>query len=681
MEQSYSDSQAQAEPPRQRLLLNLRDTLSKWAGVHLKGFLDKLDQELFRLADKADNNADQSRYWQTRAELVSHRDTIEQRMSERLRQAYQAFLDSRETWQLDLPVSVIGENDLSLMEEEQLEQTLAVDTMSRRTAADCSESLYALHQRLSVLATGHKITEHGNPVAPRVFAEALEWGIAPLTIDNRARLLIYKLYENQLMHRLNKLYDLLNHQLKSAGVLSNLRHTIKKQKELVLPAELAGFASAASQQNQRQLMEAIRELQGSTPATSGGVSSLQLLATLGNLQKTGAGHLLEANNSDAVILTGNQFQQQVKKETSAAVDTDVIEIVGLLFEYMLNDEQLPDTIKALLSYLHTPFLKVALLDKAFFNTPQHPARQLLNSLAGAGERWVDPDNRRRSDVYLQIKKTVQRVLDEFDQDISLFSELLGEFNEFLHQYVQRIRRAEQRALEAASGEDRLKESRQQVQRFLNERCAGLSLTSAAHKLLFGPWAQYQAFVWLRHGTESEAWISAEKTVDLLLDYLNGDSRERQQHEPPLLEHLHHALNTVGYDKVKGEALLQALTRSSSAGEKVTVTPQQEAPTDDSGLRELTRLEFGTWFLFGANQPRKQHKRLKLAWYNDRTLHFMFVNQMGQQVAVKHGSALAQELKDGSARILGNLDDKPFFEKALERIAEQLKGRHKKSSAT
>ncbi|MFO1388905.1 hypothetical protein [Cellvibrio sp.] len=28
---------------------------------------------------------------------------------------------------------------------------------------------------------------------------------------------------------------------------------------------------------------------------------------------------------------------------------------GMLFEYMLSDEHLPDSVKALLSYLHTPF--------------------------------------------------------------------------------------------------------------------------------------------------------------------------------------------------------------------------------------------------------------------------------------------------------------------------------------
>ena len=52
-----------------------------------------------------------------------------------------------------------------------------------------------------------------------------------------------------------------------------------------------------------------------------------------------------------------------------------IDLVGMLFEYMLSDEHLPDSVKALLSYLHTPFLKIAFIDKDFFEQPEHPARK------------------------------------------------------------------------------------------------------------------------------------------------------------------------------------------------------------------------------------------------------------------------------------------------------------------
>src|SRR5690606_34709611 len=93
-----------------------------------------------------------------------------------------------------------------------------------------------------------------------------------------------------------------------------------------------------------------------------------------------------------------------------AKDMDTIDLVGLLFEYMLSDDNLPDSVKTLLSYLHTPFLKIAFIDKDFFEQTEHPARVLLNSLAEAGSRWVSNDGSSQYDMYNKIKTTVFRLL-------------------------------------------------------------------------------------------------------------------------------------------------------------------------------------------------------------------------------------------------------------------------------
>ena len=93
----------------------------------------------------------------------------------------------------------------------------------------------------------------------------------------------------------------------------------------------------------------------------------------------------------------NSILEQLKvHEAGNAVSKDdrfIIDVVGMLFEYMLNDENLPDNVKALLSHLHTPFLKIAFLDPDFFEHSEHPVRLLLNSLTEAGSRWLDKDGK------------------------------------------------------------------------------------------------------------------------------------------------------------------------------------------------------------------------------------------------------------------------------------------------
>jgi hypothetical protein len=412
------------------------------------------------------------------------------------------------------------------------------------------------------------------------------------------------------------------------------------------------------------------------------------------LQSQSARTLEEAKTAQAVLDTDyDALPQQIQRETRSAepVDAEVIEIVGLLFEYMLNDEQLPDSVKALLSYLHTPFLKVALLDKAFFNSPQHPARQLLNALVAAGERWVEPEGKHKSDVYQHMKVVVQRILNEYDNDVRLFSQLAFDFNHYLRQHARRVRLAEQRAQQAARGEDKLKEIRLRVERYLQQKIGGDNLPAPVRTLLFEPWANFLAFNLLRFGSNSEHWQAAAQVVDDLLAYLHPQGIDEQQLwklRDTLDERLGHGFQTVGYEADAGQVLLDALHQAHRERALLgTGTTQQRAADIDAPiaspaeiaadpiLEKLSKLEFGTWFVFLADRPRKEQLQAKLAWSNSRTQHYMFVNRLGQQTAIKTGAELAADIRAGRTRIQQQQAQAPFFERALERIAEQLRPRH------
>ena len=69
-----------------------------------------------------------------------------------------------------------------------------------------------------------------------------------------------------------------------------------------------------------------------------------------------------------------------------------IDIVAMLFDFVFEDEHIPASVKALLGRLQIPTLKVAMLDKSFFSSKQHPARRLIDRLAEVVDR---PGRRRR----------------------------------------------------------------------------------------------------------------------------------------------------------------------------------------------------------------------------------------------------------------------------------------------
>jgi hypothetical protein len=82
---------------------------------------------------------------------------------------------------------------------------------------------------------------------------------------------------------------------------------------------------------------------------------------------------------------------------------------------------------------------------------------------------------------------------------------------------------------------------------------------------------------------------------------------------------------------------------------------------------LKMVEFGTWFEFEGG------KRLKVAWYNKKTQHYMLVDQQGRKVLLVASLQLAREMIAGRAKIIAG-STKPFFERALENIYQTLNER-------
>ncbi|WP_019530704.1 DUF1631 family protein [Dasania marina] len=701
--------------PKERIIAKTRRAISKWSHSHLTRYVEQLAEKFFTLADKSDNNESQTRYFQVRDEIINKQALIEQRFSQHLLDAFQNYQNIRPT-NSDFNLSQQQEDQtLSLVDNDELEEALAIKTMALKASNDCSAGIYALNQRLAALRGGSKMSDYDNPIAPGVFAEALQAAVTGLLLDNQSRLIVYKMFDSLFMRKLDSLYKLLNQHFEARGLLPHLNYETHKSPSELLPEELKNLENEPSLNHQIDLFKSIQQLQQLLPIPSipagQAITVDQLIHSIQALQHNAAGELSHIESPQQLqaglpLQLRQQAEQDAKK--TAEIDTHVIEIVGLLFEYMLNDEKLPDSVKTLLSYLHTPFLKVAVIDKAFFNHPQHPARQLLNNLVASGERWVEPNNKHKSEVFQQIKNVVERILNDFDNDIRLFSELAFEFNRHIRQHARRIHLTEERAMQAAKGENKLKEIRLKVDAFIKKKIGQVKLPDFVSTLLFEPWSNYMAFNLLRFGSRSGQWQHAATMVDDILWFVQiiqySTQPKKNLRFNELLESLPSALqqgfDTVGYDASQGQQIINQLmhlheqhakTHSQSAT-KTTETAKQpeiisahidemdinlaieEETKGDDIVQQLKQTEFGTWFIFDAKS--KQAQQVKLAWSNTTTLHFMFVNRMGQQVAIKSGQELAQAIRTGDIKILSKEDEKPFFEKALERILKQIQHKQK-----
>jgi hypothetical protein len=665
---------------------------------------------------------------------------------------------------------------LSLVEHSDLEETIAITSVTHRAEGIFSESLWAVQQRLALLNDGEKLDERSNPSSPVQFCEALRKVLSSLEMDAKTKIIGYKIFDQEVIAQLGSLYDEINHYLIQENFLPNLRFVPSNDsgagsagnarsevdpldvravpENLQLPQEsllrrandrIANEAlNPNDNQYQNNLLNAIRLLQSHithqqvmpngitqqvpvtapiaavnftgesnrarvAPAALQVYSNQQLVGVFDSMQARAyttthqafenhvAGNVVTLAPQPVADVSQQMMQQIASENENGAVEVDdmqTIDLVGLLFEYMLSDEHLPDSIKALLSYLHTPFLKIAFIDKSFFEQQEHPARVLLNSLAEAGIRWVGNDGSDQFDIFTKIKVTVFRLLEDFKNDVRIFAELLVEFNSYTHNVARRQDLMERRVLEKAQGEEKLREAKLQVNLAVRSRTDGREMPSAILLLLLQPWSDYLSFLLLRYGENSESWLRAVNAIDDLLwslepKTLQTDKALQLEKQETLITTLEQGFETIGYEQAKGRKLIDAVValqklalqsrksepapapmrsilenmaseKAGAAEDASQLASSEEAKIVDS----LKMIEFGTWFEFEGG------KRLKVAWFNQKTNHYMMVDQQGRKVSLIAGLQLARDMIAGHARVIAG-STKPFFERALENIYQTL----------
>src|SRR5690606_21201864 len=174
---------------------------------------------------------------------------------------------------------------LALVDNEDLEESIALASIANRADEQFSQPLWFLHQRLAVLNQGEVVQEGNNPASPVQFCEALRKSLASLSLDMKARLIAYKVFETALTANLGSILQDLNRYLAGQGILPNLRPShsaagsVAAAEAPEAPASPtttdseAPRATISPEQEQAGLIQAIRTLQehianGGRPAMS-----------------------------------------------------------------------------------------------------------------------------------------------------------------------------------------------------------------------------------------------------------------------------------------------------------------------------------------------------------------------------------------------------------------------------
>ncbi|OEY67790.1 DUF1631 domain-containing protein [Marinobacter sp. X15-166B] len=718
-------------------LVRLRDASGQALRDVLAEFFDRADDSLFSMADKAATNSDQIAYFDAMRELRLRRKNMTVAILQRVSRAFNE-LGSFDPIPGASGLDSFSQESLTLMAHSELEQKVAIDSLINKLRAHYAETIHLLEVRVSHLVPGCELHPRQMPLSPEVICSALAESCVDLDVDIRAKLIVLKLFDKLLISNLQAFYVNANRLLVDEGVLPDMSRpplpendSRNPQARQFGPAVLANATAAPGGDRiaddpagvSFSELSALLHEEGApaaVPAGQGAVAQLDtasLLSQLGRIQNDIlAMSKTPVSGPPAVVPLNEQLRplleaQGEQRYSFQQVDRDVINLVSMLFDFILEDEQLSPLMKAAISRLQVPMLRVALTDQSFFNRGGHPARKLLNDLAMAGIGWSEKGASQRDPLKVKIESVIERLLEDYTDDPALFSDVLDEFSHFMDLDRRRRQLVEQRLRDAEEGRALQEQARAAVDRLLAEIIDQRRIPDAVSNLLDEPWRKYLQWVVLRKGQGSDLWKQATELTRRLVWTVDPQPVDKQtrsrllQMIPAVVDELRDALSSISWDPFAIDKSIRDLELAHvdvfqllagqvappkpveapepPAEERpdtapvMTVVPTEappatpataasQPPLAEEWLRKADALPVGSWVEMMVGETRI---RCKLVAFIKATGKYIFVNRNGAKVAEYHRDSLAQALAMNEVSVL---DDGLIFDRALESIIDNLR---------
>lgn len=384
-----------------------------------------------------------------------------------------------------------------------------------------------------------------------------------------------------------------------------------------------------------------------------------------------------------------------KAPTLSEEHNDALDLVGMLYDNLLRDVKPGSNAAALLSKLQVPMMRVALSDRGFFTRAEHPARQMINTIAETGVNWLG-DDEPDAQLVAQVHSLVDRAVHDFHGDSRVFNTMMQELLAHLQTVARKAETAERRQVEAARGKERLTVAREHATTAVEALIKNQKLPRFTRTMLSQAWTDVMALTALRHGEDSPAWKRQLEVAERLIALSQATEGEHPDAVDPdngLQREIEDALTRVGYqgDDVgaiarrlvhpnapdKDEAssrteLTMRLKARARLGEDLQARKSRRVALTSAESAEFDRLQHvpvGTWFEFVT--PSGERVRRRLAWLSKATDEAMFVNQRGQKNAEYPLEGLARMLAKGQASIVEE-DKGQIIDRAWEKVLDALR---------
>ena len=559
--------QSNNQPPRSTMESNKRNLINASVGL-LKGFLqkklenefeqslnDQLEQIKLQIFDgkgskKLDDALTDIKVFQKKSQQVSSR------YIEEVVKNISGFSNGGN---VNVPRGLIATievkdwSSLQLVETDDIENQLLLDEYISTCTSDLSDVLYALRHRVGFLMSVKELKASENPFGPAVLLNTFTDLMSTELFSKKGFEIINRSFSqavlsnlgdvlkevNELFIKANIMPKLPKHKIANHGSLNikdtqSLTHADTKSSmigQTQMPEIQGGHVGVASLTSMGidpviyadliKMAQLHRSLQGENFVSDGlTVSGSQLPTTklievLTSLQKEGARE--EVDLSESVRLqVGEKIQVDGQRQPYAEQDDTLIDVVAMFFDVILQDRQLPDTVRAMIAQLQIPILKVAMIDKDFFAKKSHPARQFLNAMSQAGLGVSGNNQQIKSSIFEKMEELVMRVLMEFDNDVGIFVGLCDELGVFMEQQQRQVDLLEERSRKATKSSEQLELTKRQAAYEIALRINGKSIPEFVQIFLDETWKDVLVLALLRKEREPQESQQCIDVIDRLV---------------------------------------------------------------------------------------------------------------------------------------------------------------------
>lgn len=615
----------------------IRDKCVLYLNDRLCSLLDDVDDALFELADDASNAREQHVYFDAMREIRVNRQSIEMGFAETFGQGFNLSGSG-----IKASSQENGQAKLRLLGSEALEELVALEGMAKKAERRFLKEVWVLCTAWQQATNGPVLAAKELPVGPAKIAEALGSACRSLDIDIKARLVLFKLFDTQIISAFGDFYNALSPVLEANGLpvellnnkpsasdeaqdqangdaLSNEKPTEERSESTELVTQLFDAFDTMLSANDA-------ELDGSNAAVSK-PSFMVALQDMQNEQFTHFNVQVSVNGGDSVDfsaiaqkLVGRLSQVMRVASTDASAlsyqrDQDTINFVGALFQYILEGDSLAEPLKGLIARLQIPVLKMAMLDKGFFGHEEHPARKLLSALVSAGIGWSPVAGVEKDPLYREIEKVVMRVLRDFGVDTQVFVDAHAEFLTFNEKAKRRAELVAQRTVDTEDGKATAETARMHIAGVLESRLAGVDCPPVLSKILQLGWSKVLFLSYIQHGRDSERFAEDAGLIERLLWSVQPSSDPGHRNElisalPVLIETLRLGFNRVSLNSFETSQWLDQLERLHLAKLSRKDTPALPEPTVTAKLEtaagsDIASLDAVLEQSFGADNDESQ----------------------------------------------------------------------------